>query len=60
MIALLKMRDYPYKIHLIQDDVRGSYLPKEKGKITILFLKDYKIQKIDYASTKQELEKLLE
>lgn len=60
MIALPKMREYPYRIHLIQDEVRGNFFPKEKGKLIILNLENYKIQKISKASSKEELEKLLE
>lgn len=60
MIALPRMREYPYKIHLIQDEVRGNFFPKEKGKLIILNLDNYKIQKISKASSKEELEKLLE
>lgn len=60
MIAIPKMKEYPYTIHLIRDETRGSYFPKEKGKITILFLKDYKIQKIQQVGTLEELGKIIE
>lgn len=60
MIAIPKMKEYPYTIHLIRDETRGSYFPKEKGKITVLFLKDYKIQKIQQVGTQEELEKISE
>ncbi len=60
MIAIPKMKEYPYIIHLILDNTRGAYFPKEKGKVFILFLENYKVQKIERVDSQVELEKIIQ
>lgn len=59
LIALPRMKSYPYTIHLIGDDTRGKNFPVSKSHLTIIELKDYEIQKITKVKLKKDLEEIL-
>jgi len=59
-VALPKMRTYNYTIHLIKEEGLSKDFPKEKGKLTIISLDNFKIKSIQFAASAEELKKLLE
>ena len=58
-VALPKMRTYKYTIHLIKEEGLSKDIPKEKGKLTVISLDNYKITSIQFAASAGELQKLL-
>lgn len=56
LIAIPKMRKYNYTIHLIRDDKKGEFFPKEKGKLTGFVLDKYTIKSLQTISSVKELE----
>ena len=58
-VALPKMRSYNYTIHLIKEEGISKDIPKEKGKLTVISLDNYKITSIQFATSPEELQKLL-
>ncbi|MBP7282038.1 MAG: hypothetical protein KBA66_10695 [Leptospiraceae bacterium] len=59
-VALPKMRSYKYTIHLIKDEGPGLIFPKEKGKLTVISLNEFKITSIQFVSNSEELKNYLE
>jgi hypothetical protein len=59
-IALPKMRNYKYTIHLIKEENQNLEFPIESGKLTILQLKNLKIISINFAKNETELINLIE
>ena len=60
MFALPKLRKYNHLIYLHFDDKFESVIPNKEKKVTLLHIKDGKIQEISYISTKQELKSAIE
>lgn len=59
-IALPRMRDYNYTLYLIRDDKSGTVYPRKKEQISLLYLKNKKIVKIEYVNTASGLLKVIE
>lgn len=59
-VALPKMRKYKYTMHLIKEDGVGSVFPREKGKLTVISLSNFKITSIQYVGSADELKKQIE
>lgn len=59
-IALPKMRSYQYPMALIQKEGISKDIPREKGKVTVFFLKKGKITEIQYSPDSDSLRKTLE
>jgi hypothetical protein len=59
-VALPKMREYPYTIHLIREEKIGDPFPRNKGQVTLIELKSGKILKILFASKEEEVRTFLE
>ncbi|MCB1166660.1 MAG: hypothetical protein KDK33_10920 [Leptospiraceae bacterium] len=60
MFALPAMRDYSYTLHLIRTAGPGDRFPKKPGQMTLLRLKDRKIQSIDIYQSGNSLIEALE
>ncbi len=58
-IALPKMRGYTYPMALVREKDISNDIPREKGKVSVFTLQKWKIIKIDYVSTKEELQKFI-
>ena len=52
MFALPKMKEYPFSVMLIRDDL-GKELDKEEGKVTVYRLRNRKITAIGFVDPKQ-------
>ena len=59
LFVLPRMRDYKHEILLSYDEVYNLALPYEENAVTILHLKDGKIEQIDFAQNEEELKALL-
>lgn len=59
-VALPKMKSYIYPIHLIREEGPGDIFPREKGKLTLVSLKNYKVLSIKFISNSGELKEELE
>lgn len=59
MFALPKMKKYPFKIVLDQDGAPTSTWPKEKGKATLLVLKNLEIVSTQYESLSDGIKKFI-
>jgi hypothetical protein len=58
-IALPKMRGYSYPMALVREKDISNDIPREKGKVSVIALQKFKIVKIDFISTKEELQKFV-
>lgn len=58
--ALPKMRKYPHKILLIQDEEQGLRFPGEEEKITVMKFRGNFLTKVEFVSTAEELKKAIE
>lgn len=54
-VALPRMRKYNYTIHLIKENGPGNIFPREKGKLTVINLENYKITNIQFIGSVDEL-----
>jgi hypothetical protein len=59
-IAIPKMRDYPYTMHLIREEKMGELFPHAKGQATLIQVKDGKITGIRLGKTTEEIRLFLE
>lgn len=59
-VALPKMKSYAYTMHLIREEGPGDIFPREKGKLTLISLKKFKILSIKFISSSDELKEELE
>lgn len=59
-VALPKLKSYSYTIHLIREEGPGEIFPREKGKLTLISLKKFKILSIKFISSSDELKEELE
>lgn len=60
MIAKPRMRDYSYRLILIEEEGPGAVFPRKPGQITVLELEEGRIESIGYLKNADELRKLLE
>ena len=60
LFALPKLRDYKHPIYLHYQEEFEKYVPSKEEQITIIKLKDKKVQSISYISTQDELKAVLE
>jgi hypothetical protein len=60
LFVLPRMRDYKHEILLSYDEVYNLTLPYEENAVTILHLKDGKVEQIDFAQIEEELKVLLQ
>ena len=60
MFALPKLQKYKHLIYLHYNDKFETVVPHKDKKVTLLHVKDGKIQNISYISTKKELQKAIE
>ena len=58
-IALPKMRRYSYPMALVREKDVSNDIPREKGKVSVFTLQKWKIIKIDYVATKEDLQKFI-
>lgn len=58
-IAIPKMKKYTYPMSLIREKDLSNDIPREKGKVTFLQLQKKKIQKIEFLSSIEEIQKQL-
>lgn len=58
-IALPKMRGYSYPMALVREKDVSNDIPREKGKVSVFTLQKWKVTKIDYVATKEDLQKFL-
>lgn len=59
LFVLPRMRDYKHEILLSHDEVYNLTLPYVENAVTLLHIKDAKVEKIDFAQTLEELKALL-
>lgn len=59
-VALPRMRNYNYTIHLIKENGPGNIFPREKGRLTVISLDSYKITNIQFIGNVDELKLLIE
>ncbi|MCK4974364.1 MAG: hypothetical protein KAR81_03855 [Sulfurimonas sp.] len=60
MFALPKLQKYKHLIYLHYSNKFQTVVPNRKEKVTLLHIKDGKIQNISYISTKKELQEAIE
>ena len=60
MFALPKLQKYKHLIYLHYSNKFQAVVPNKKEKVTLLHIKDGKIQNISYISTKKELQEAIE
>jgi hypothetical protein len=60
MFALPKLQKYKHLIYLHYDDEFENFLPNEEEKITIVRIKDKKVESVSFISTKEELKAAIE
>ena len=60
MFALPKLQKYKHLIYLHYTDKFKNVVPRKADKITLLHVKDGKVQNISYISTKKELQASIE
>ncbi len=60
MFALPKMQKYKHPIYLHYEDQFENFVPHKEGKLTILRIKDEKVDSIDYILTLNELKSAIE
>jgi hypothetical protein len=60
MFALPKLQKYKHLIYLQYDNKFKKNIPNKSNMITLLYIKDKKIEKISYISTKKEFQKIIE
>jgi hypothetical protein len=58
-IALPKMRGYTYPMALVREKDITNDIPREKGKVSVIAVQKFKIVKIDFIPTKEELQKFV-
>lgn len=58
--ALPKLRKYKHLIYLHFDENFQRVIPNKKEKVTLLHIKDSKVESISYISTKEELKAAIE
>ncbi len=58
--ALPKLRKYKHLIYLHFDEKFQRVIPNKKEKVTLLHIKDSKVESISYISTKEELKAAIE
>ena len=58
MFAVPKMKKFTFKVSLIYDEKEASSISREKGKATLVRLKDNRIQKVTFIAPK-ELDSML-
>ncbi|HMV43962.1 MAG TPA: hypothetical protein PK079_14520 [Leptospiraceae bacterium] len=54
-VALPKMRKYPYSIALIREEGPGFIFPREKGRLTVISLSEYKVSSIQFVENTEDL-----
>ncbi|MCZ8157573.1 MAG: hypothetical protein O9264_15730 [Leptospira sp.] len=59
-VAIPKMQDYPYTIHLIKEETIGDPFPRIKGQVTMLTVKDGKLIQILFGTDEKEIRSFLE
>ena len=52
MFAIPKMKKFWFKVSLIYDEEEAKDISRQKGKVTVIRLKDNRIQKIDFVKAK--------
>ncbi len=57
LFALPKLRDFKHTIHLHYEDKFQNIVPKEDEKITLIRLKQQKVESINFLSTKEDLDR---
>ncbi|MBU1928123.1 hypothetical protein KKG77_03895 [bacterium] len=60
LFVLPRMRDYKHEILLSYDEAYNLTLPYAEGAVTVLHLRDAKVEQIDFAQTQEELRTLLQ
>ncbi len=60
MFALPKLKKYKHLIYLHYEDQFQNALPHKEEQITILHVKDAKIERVSYVSTQEELKAAIE
>jgi hypothetical protein len=60
LFVLPRMRDYKHEILLSYDEVYNLALPYKENAVTVLHLKEAKIEQIDFAQDEEELKALLQ
>lgn len=53
MFALPKMKKFTFKVSLIYDEKEAKSITRKKGKVTVITLKDNRIQKIKFLEPKK-------
>jgi len=59
LFVLPRMRGYKHEILLAHDELYNKTLPYKENAVTVLHLKDAKIQSIEFAMDEEELKNLL-
>ena len=60
MFALPKMQEYKHPIYLHYEDQFENFVPHQEEKLTLLYMKDQKVENIAYISTVEELKAAIE
>ena len=60
MFALPKLKKHKHLIYLQYEDEFSTVVPSKEEQVTLLHVKDGKIESISYISTKEELQKAIE
>jgi hypothetical protein len=59
LFVLPRMRGYKHEILLSHDEVYNLTLPYKENALTVMHIKDNKVEKIDFAQDEEELKALL-